>query len=147
MVPVVLITLAFSTGVGWGMTGGVVQDSQTARVFTADIGMMFSYVASGQNAAFERTMKRVAEALGASEDARRRQQAAGWKIYKATEPLDGGVLVYVSVLDPVVQGADYWVPQILNEAFPTEVQELYETYAGAFADGQVLLNLSPVISP
>ena len=37
--------------------------------------------------------------------------------------------------------------QILNEAFPTEVQALYETYAGAFADGQILLNLTPVVGP
>ena len=77
----------------------------------------------------------------------RRQQAVGWKLYKATEPLDGGVLLYISVLDPVVPGADYWVPQILNEAFPTEVQALYETYAGTFADGQLLLNLIPVVGP
>ena len=109
--------------------------------------MVLSYVKADQAAEFEAIMTRVAEALSTSENVARRQQAAGWKVYKATEPLDDGVLLYVSMLDPVVPGADYWVPQILNEAFPTEVQRLYETYAEAFEDGQILLNLIPVVGP
>ena len=87
-------------------------------------------------------MKRVFEAMAISPDNERRRQALGWKLYKAEDPLDGGVLLYISVFDPTVPGMDYWVPEILNEAFPTEVQELYETYAGAFADGQTLQNLT-----
>ncbi|SVA27804.1 uncharacterized protein METZ01_LOCUS80658 [marine metagenome] len=89
-------------------------------------------------------MKRVAEALANNEEFDRRRQAVGWKLYRKEEPLEGGVLLYISVIDPVVPNADYWVPQILNEAFPTEVQELYEAYAGAFAHGETLLNLTPV---
>ena len=107
--------------------------------------MVLNYLKPGQATVFESTMKRVGDALHNSESLDRRRQAATWKVYKATEPLDGDVVLYISVLDPVVSGADYWVPQILNEAFPTEVQALYETYAGAFADGQILLNLSPVV--
>ena len=144
---VALVVVAFWTGVGWGMTQGELQPLPTARVFSAGTGMLLNYVKSGQTTAFEGTMKRVGEALRTSESVDRRQQAVGWKLYKATEPLDGGVLLYISVLDPVVPGADYWVPQILNEAFPTEVQALYETYAGTFADGQLLLNLIPVVGP
>ena len=143
-----LVAAALGTGVVYGMTlGGAAQTDQTARVFSEGTGMVLSYVKAGQAAAFERIMERVAEALSTSESADRRQQAVGWKVYKAVEPLDGGVLLYVSMLDPVVPGADYWVPQILNEAFPTEVQGLYEAYAGAFADGQILLNLTPVVGP
>ncbi|SVC41868.1 uncharacterized protein METZ01_LOCUS294722, partial [marine metagenome] len=33
---------------------------------------------------------------------------------------------------------------ILNEAFPEEVQELYETYNGSFASGQAMVNLDLV---
>ena len=108
--------------------------------------MVISHVKAGQATAFERTMKRVGEALALSEEFDRRRQAVTWKIYKATDPLDGGALLYISVLDPVVPGADYWVPQILNEVFPTEVQELYDTYAGAFEEeqGQLLMNLTAV---
>jgi hypothetical protein len=115
---------------------------ETARLFTADHGLILSFLKPGQNTAFERTMKRVFEAMAISPDNERRRQALGWKLYKAEDPLDGGVLLYISVFDPTVPGMDYWVPEILNEAFPTEVQELYETYAGAFADGQTLQNLT-----
>ena len=142
---VALLAAAFSTGVVWGMTRGELQARQTTRVFSGGTGMVLNYVKPAQTAAFEGTMRRVGEALGASQSIDRRRQAAGWKIYKAVEPLESGVVLYISFLDPVVSGTDYWVPEILNEAFPTEVQGLYETYAGAFADGQILLNLSLVV--
>ena len=117
------------------------------REFTARTGMVLYFVRADGETAYEETMARVAEALAASESEEREQQAEGWSTYKAEEPLADGVRLYVSWLDPVVPGADYWVPGILNEAFPTEAQTLYETYAGAFADGQILLNLVPVAGP
>ena len=117
------------------------------REFTADTGVMLNFVTPGGESAFEETMTRVAEALAMSESEERRRQAAGWSTYRAEEPLAEGVLLYISWFDPAVPGADYWIPDILNEAFPTEVQALYETYVGAFADGQVLLNLTPVAGP
>jgi hypothetical protein len=139
---------ALGSGLVGGLTFGA-EAGQSTRVFVdgAPAGMILSYVKSGQSTAFEQTMSRVGEALAASENAERRQQAVGWKIYKATAPLEEGVLLYISVFNPVVSGADHWVPQILNEAFPTEVQKLYETYVGAFADGEILLSLSPVLQP
>ncbi len=123
----------------------VVQDRP--REFTARAGMLLNFVRQDAESAYEETMARVAEAFAASESEEREQQADGWSMYKAEEPLADGVRLYVSWVDPVVPGADYWVPGILSEAFPTEAQSLYETYAGAFADGQILLNLVPVAGP
>lgn len=139
-----LVVAAFVVGLGWGVARTTAQPG--SRVFTADVGMVISHVKAGQAAAFERTMKRVGEALALSPEFDRRRQAVTWKIYKASDPREGGALLYISLLDPVVAGADYWVPEILNEAFPTEVQELYETYAGAFEEGQgqLLMNLTAV---
>ena len=117
------------------------------REFTARTGMVLYFVRADGETAYEETMARVAEAFAISESEEREQQAEGWSTYKAEEPLADGVRLYVSWFDPVVPGADYWVPGILNEAFPTEAQTLYETYAGAFADGQILLNLVPVAGP
>ena len=117
------------------------------REFTARTGMVLYFVNAGGETAYEETMARVADALAASESEERRQQGEGWSTYKAEESLADGGRLYVSWLDPVVPGADYWVPGILNEAFPTEAQTLYETYAGAFADGQILLNLVPIPGP
>ena len=117
------------------------------RVFTANTGALLYFVSPGGETAFEETLTRVAEALAASESEERRAQAEGWSTYRAEEPLADGVLLYISWLDPAVPGADYWIPDILDEAFPTEAQALYDTYAGAFADGQILLNLRPVAGP
>ena len=101
------------------------------REFTARTGMVLYFVRADGETAYEETMARVAEALAVSESEEREQQAEGWSTYKAEEPLADGVRLYVSWLDPAVPGADYWVPGILNEAFPTEAQTLYETYAGS----------------
>lgn len=117
------------------------------REFTADTGVVLYFVRPEGESAFEDMMRRAAEALAASESEERRRQAEGWRVYRAEEPLADGVLLYLSWLDPAVPGADYWIPDILDEAFPTEAQALYDTYAGAFADGQILLNLRPVAGP
>ena len=117
------------------------------REFSADTGLLLYFVSPEGESAFEETMRRAAEALAASESEERRAQAEGWRVYRAEEPLADGVLLYLSWLDPAVPGADYWIPDILDEAFPTEAQALYDTYAGAFADGQILLNLRPVAGP
>ena len=117
------------------------------REFTARTGIVLYFVRQDAESTFEETMTRVGEAFAVSESDERQEQADGWSMYKAEEPLAEGVRLYVSWIDPVVPGADYWVPAILGEAFPTEAQTLYETYAGAFADGQILLNLAPVAGP
>ena len=117
------------------------------REFSADTGIVLYFVRPEGESAFEDTMRRAAEALAASESEERRAQAEGWSTYRAEEPLADGVLLYLSWLDPAVPGADYWIPDILDEAFPTEAQALYDTYAGAFADGQILLNLRRVAGP
>ena len=91
-------------------------------------------------------MRRVGEALQTSDDAERTQQAKGWKVYRAQEPGPNDAVLYVWYLDPTVPAADYAVSQILSEAFPAEVQTLYEEYSGAFtAGGQLLINLDPVV--
>ena len=58
---------------------------------------------------------------------------------------EGGSVLYVWFIDPAVSGADYAVSQILNEAFPAEVQELYERFNGSFAGGQSMVNLDLVV--
>ena len=117
------------------------------REFTAGAGVILHFVRPGGESAFEETLARAAEALAAGDSEESRRQAEGWSTWRAEEPLAGGDVLYVSWIDPVAPGADYWIPGILGEAFPAEAQELYETWTGAFADGQILLNLRPVAGP
>ena len=118
------------------------------RSFDAPAGMILNYVQSGSTSDYERVIRRLAAALAETEDAGRRGQATGWRVYRAEEPGLNGSVLYVSMIDPAVEDADYSVSQILNEAFPEEVQELYEAYIGAFVpgSGQILVNLELVES-
>jgi len=111
------------------------------RVFASDAGVIFNAIKPDQVKNFEIVISRLKEALAASPDPVRRQQAAGWKIFKAAEAGPAGSVLYLFVMDPAVKGADYGVAKILAEAFPMEAQDLYKMYIATFASGQTLLNL------
>ena len=89
----------------------------------------------------EKDLERVKAALLQSSDNTRKQQSAGWRVYKALEPGANNSVLYVFWLNPVVKGADYTVSKILVEAFPDEAQELYRKFSGAYSGGQTLVNL------
>ena len=120
-------------------------EAQAARTFSGGAGMMLNYIKPEATADFEAVMNKVREALQNSEDGERGQQAQGWKIYKAQEPGPNNSVLYVWFIDPTVSGADYAVSQILNEAFPAEVQALYESFSTSFAGGQSMVNLDLVV--
>ena len=86
-------------------------------------------------------MARVKEALSKSSDAKRKQMALSWRVYKGLEPAQGGNVVYVWFLDPPVRDVDYTVTEILKEAFPNEAQDLWAKYVACFVSGQTMLNL------
>ena len=103
---------------------------------------MFSLILPAKTADFEAVIARVREALQKSVNPERQQQAAGWKVFRAKEPGANGSVLYVFTMDPAVKGADYAVSAILAEAFPTEAQGLYRTFAEAYALGQNYVNLT-----
>jgi len=120
------------------------QAAPQGRVFGSDAGMMFNPIKPEAAADFEMVMGKLKEALAKSQDATRQQQAKSWKLFKAQEPGQAGSVLYVFIMDPAVKGADYSVSKILSEAFPTEVQALYQKYSAAYAGGQSLVNLTLV---
>ena len=110
------------------------------RTFTADGGLIFNIIKPDHTADFEMVIGKLKEALAKSPDPKRKQQAAGWKVFKAVEPFQGNVL-YLFILDPAVKDADYTVSKILSEVLPNEVQDLWNKYKDAYASGQNLVNL------
>ena len=139
------LVLALAVGVVLGMNFTArTAEAQAGRMFTGETGMMLNYIKADATQDFEGVMRKVAEALQGSENAERRQQAESWKVYRAKEPGQGSSVLYVWFIDPAVSGADYAVSQILNEAFPGEVQQLYEQFSGSFAGGQAMVNLDLV---
>ncbi len=127
-----IATLAAGVVIGMALTASKAE-AQPNRTFSSDAALMLHFVKPAQASAFEQVMQRIDEAL----DATNRNQARGWKVYRADQDLTGqGNAMYVWVIDPVAAGGNYAAAAILAEAFPEEVQQLYETYNAAYTDGQ-----------
>ena len=112
-----------------------------SRKFPSDSGMIFNVIKPDKTADFEAVMAKVKEALGKSQDPKRKQQALSWRVFKGLEAGPGGNVVYIFFMDPAVKDEDYTVSQILAEAFPNEVQDLWAKYTQSFVSGQTMLNL------
>ena len=117
-----------------------------ARTFTAPVGLLFNTVRQDRVADFEKVIGYLQVALQKSTDATVRAQAQGWRVFRAAEPGPGGTVLFVFVIDPTVQSADYGLGRILADAYPdtAELQEIWKLYTGAVTSGGTLLNLSPV---
>jgi hypothetical protein len=112
-------------------------------VFASDAGMVLNFIKPDKTGDFEGVMQKLKEALQKSEKPERKQQAASWKVFRSPEAAQGGNVLYVFVIDPAVKGADYTVSNILAEAYePTELNEVFKTYAASYASGQNILNLT-----
>jgi hypothetical protein len=120
------------------------QAQSNTRVFASDAGIVLNFIKPEKTADFEAVVAKLHEALQKNDKPERKQQAATWKVFRANEPGANGSVLYVFTIDPVVKGADYTVSTILAEAFPTEVQALYKSYAEAYASGQNYVNLKLV---
>jgi hypothetical protein len=104
------------------------QAQKSPFVFDSDGGVILHFIKADKTADFEMLVAKLKEALAKSEKPERKSQAASWKLFKAAEPGAGGAVMYVSIMHPAVKDADYYIPIIINEAFPTEGQALYKTY-------------------
>jgi len=120
---------AFSQG-----HGAAYAQAAQALTFEGDLVLWNIAIKPDKTADFESIMSKVRDALMKSEKPERKQQAAGWKVIKRTEPLKDGSIVYTHVIHPVVKGADYTILAILYEANadPMEQRNLYDLYRGAF---------------
>jgi hypothetical protein len=115
-------------------------------VFPGDGGVILNFVKADKTADFEMVLGKVKEALAKSEKPERKQQATGWKVFKASEAGPNGAVIYVFVMEPVIKGGDYSVGQILVEGFGAEGQTLYKTYSESFGTPAIgaLLHLTQV---
>lgn len=111
---------------------------------TGDAAVITFLIKPDKTADFELVLSRLKEALAKSENAKRHEQAAGWKVFKSSEMAQGNA-VYVMRIDPVLKGEEYDITRLIAEVFPVEVQELFVKYKEAFA-GRGVTQLTPVMS-
>ena len=90
-----------------------------ARSFTAPVGLVFNTVRPERVEQFERLLAEVQTALAASKNPATQAMAKGWRFYKAAEPVSGGAIMFVFVIDPVVTGADYSLERCWSRRFRT----------------------------
>ena len=114
--------------------------------FPGDGAVFLITVKPDKTGDFEMVMGKVKEALAKSEKPERKAQAAGWRVFKATEPGPNGAVIYVFIMDPVAKGSEYSVGNILVEGFGAEGQTLYKTYSDSYANPAIgaLLHLTRV---
>ena len=107
--------------------------AQPQAPFDADQGLVLSYVLRERTDEFERVVNRVRELLSESADVSHREMVAGWRMFKAREPGPSNSVVYVWFLEPVPEGADYGIPQLLRVLLPEEATNLTQSYAESLA--------------
>src|SRR4051794_18485042 len=73
------------------------QAVSNARTFPNDAGMVLNFIKPDKTADFEAVMGKLKEALQKSDKPERKQQAAGWKVFKSPDPAGMNVL-YVFVI-------------------------------------------------
>jgi hypothetical protein len=126
-----------------GAPPGAPPATQT-RTFSAPAGLLFNTVRPERVGDFEKVLAYLQAALENSSDPAVRDQAKGWRIFKATETGPGGVVLYLYFIDPAVMGADYGIGKILADAYPDQAEQIWKLYTSAVSGGGTLLNLTPV---
>ena len=116
-----------------------------ARVFNGGAGLILYTIKPASTTDFEMVLNKTKEALMKSEKPERKQQAASWRVYKSDQAAQNGNVTYVMIIDPALKDADYNIVNIMNEAFPTEIQALFKSYTESFASGLIPINLLPVV--
>ncbi|MEO7274214.1 MAG: hypothetical protein ABI211_19640 [Vicinamibacterales bacterium] len=114
---------------------------------TGASGAFMFVIKADQTANFEELVGKVKAAMTSSENPVRKQQAAGYRVFKAAEP-SGANALYLCLVDPAIPAAEYDPLVILSESLgqsagTPENQEMLKKYAGVFANVS-RLNLTPV---
>jgi hypothetical protein len=108
-----------------------------------DATIVIVLIKPDKTADFEAVIAKYKEALGKSENPKRKEQLAGLTVLKAATPI-GGNAGYVFRVDPVVKGEEYDITRIIHEVFPSESTDMFNKYKEAFAGRQIIpLNKLP----
>ncbi|MDP1571798.1 MAG: hypothetical protein Q8L86_17515 [Vicinamibacterales bacterium] len=109
--------------------------------FETEVGLLLVPVAAATTADYEAMIRALQAALAASPDPARRTQAAGWRVYKASEPDAKGQALYVHLISPVVPGVDYRPSAVLDALVDGAPEELLVKYRNAHAGPPSKLSL------
>jgi hypothetical protein len=108
-----------------------------------DSAIVLLLIKGDKTADFEAVIAKYREALGKSDNPKRKEQLAGMTFLKSPTPMAGNT-AYIFRVDPVVQGEEYDITRIIYEVFPSEATDMFNKYKDAFAGRQIIpLNKLP----
>jgi hypothetical protein len=110
----------------------------------SEVALITLFIKPDKTADFEFVLSKLRDALQKSDKPERKQQAAGWQVFRSPQQVQGNA-VYIMRIDPVVKGQEYDITRLIAEVFPVEVQEIFPKYRDAFA-GRGVTELVPVLS-
>ena len=118
--------------------------------FTTEAGLLLVQIKGDQTAVFEDLVAKLRAGAAKAEDATVKQQLTNLKVYKTSEGAAGGNALYVILLDPAAQNAEYELFALIqkvmtdDEKRAPETAEYFKKATGAFAAGYNKLSLTPV---
>ena len=124
-VALVAVLARWCAGVRAGAGGG----RRPVLLLEGDAATITILIKPDKTADFEFVLGRLKEALAKSEKPERKQQAAGWTIYKTSQAVQGNT-AYIMIINPVVKGQEYDISRLIAEVFPVEVQEIFAEVQG-----------------
>jgi hypothetical protein len=117
--------------------------------FTTPAGILLVQIKPAQTADFEEMITKLKAGLAASQDADLKEQMAGFKVYKASEPMANNTL-YVITIDPTTPNAEYELFALMQKTMTPEqlrapeMAATWKRYADAFPTGLNKLSLTPL---
>jgi hypothetical protein len=117
--------------------------------FTTPAGILLVQIKPDQTAVFEEMIGKLKAGLAKTEDAALKQQASGFKVFKAAEPFGANAL-YVVMMEPASANAEYELFAMMqktmtqDELRAPEAAAMWKRYTDAFAAGLSKLSLTPI---
>jgi hypothetical protein len=130
-------SLTLGSGVAYAQ-----EPAKPVLTLEGDAVVMTILIKPDKTADFESVFAKYRESLGKSENPVRKQQLAGIRFYKSSQPANGNT-VYIVYVDAPVAGQEYDITRIILEGFPNEVQEYFAKYKDSFA-GRAITSLNKV---
>ncbi len=136
------VALAGLTLAGAGVASAQ-EPTKPVLTLEGDAAVMIVLIKPDKTADFEAVVAKYKEAFEKSENATRKEQLAGMKIFKSPTAM-GGNTAYIFSVDPVLKDQEYDITRIILEVFPSEATDMYNKYKDAFAGRQIIpLNKLP----
>ena len=117
--------------------------------FTTPAGILLVQIKPDKTTDFEEMVGKLKSGFAKTADETLKKQAAGFKVYKSSEPFGSNTL-YVVFLEPTEKNSEYELFNMLLRTMTPEEQRdpaakaMWDRYAGAFAAGLSKLSLTPV---